>query len=77
MQNGHLREHAIASLMDHNTSGAIQNFFTNDNSAAHRQAVHEATIFLCVLEPGVVNTPVIELRSGVLILGAVSVVLRR
>ncbi len=58
MQNRHLRKHSISRFWDDNASGPIENAIFNDDAAAHWQAVHEATVFFRVGEPGFIHTPV-------------------
>ena len=77
VQHGHLREHAIASLGDHDASRAVENVVGHDHASPHRETVHESTVVFSIVEPGLIHTPVQMLFPQFLVIYFVAVVASR
>ena len=58
VQHGHLYQHPIARLGDNDAARPVEYAISDGNSAADRQAVHEAAVTGCILEPEFVYPPV-------------------
>ncbi len=67
MQDGHLRQHAVASFMNNNAAWTVQYGLADDDAAAHGQAMHEAAVVLRIIKPGFVNTPRVQFVAELLV----------
>ena len=67
MQYRHLRQHTVACFMNDDAARPIEYRLADDDAAPHRQAMHEAAIVFCDIEPRFVDAPVNELVPQLLI----------
>ena len=73
MQYRHLRQHAIACLVDDDTARPVEDAFVDDDTTSHGQAMHEAAVVASVVEPGLVDAPVDVFLAEFLVAEAVAI----
>ena len=73
MQYCHLRQHAVACLVDYDAAWPVEYGFADDDTTSHGKAMHEASVVASVVEPGLVDAPVDVFLAEFLVAEAVAI----
>ena len=77
INNSHLRVHTVLRLARDNASGTIEYSIFYFDPSSHWHAVHQSACLTRLIEPGLIDAPIVVLVSQLLIGTAISVLCSR